>query len=170
MNPMLDKSESSLLTTADTAEKRLPDVQRDGLESAPDASLLVRSDGTIADLNHYAEALFGYEREKLVGQNLNVLIPERFRGVHAHHSGGYIHEPRPRAMGSGMDLWGLRRDGSEFPVDIALSPRQTPEGVQILCSIRNLSARLLRTVGKQLAFEKLVTDISARFANLCDED
>ncbi len=167
---MLDKSESSLLTTADTVEKRLPDVRRDGLESAPDATLLVRSDGTIADLNHYAEVLFGYVQEELVGQNLNVLIPERFRGVHAHHSAGYIHEPRPRAMGSGMDLWGLRKDGSEFPVDIALSPRQTPEGVQILCSVRDLSARLLRTVGKQLAFEKLVTDISARFANLCDED
>ncbi len=167
---LLDKPESSLLTAAGTAEKRLPDVQRDGLESAPDATLLVRGDGTIADLNHYAEVLFGYEREELVGQNLNVLIPERFRGVHAHHSAGYMHEPRPRAMGSGMDLWGLRKDGGEFPVDIALSPRQTAEGTYVVCSIRDLSARLGHAIKEQLRFERLVTDISAHFASLRDED
>jgi len=170
MNPMLDKPESSLLTAADTSDKRLPEAQRDGLESAPDATLLVRGDGTIADLNHYAEVLFGYERGELVGQNLNVLVPERFRGVHAHHSAGYMHEPRPRAMGSGMDLWGLRKDGGEFPVDIALSSRQTLEGVQIVCSIRDLSARLGHAIEAQLRFERLVTDISARFASLQAEN
>jgi len=132
----------------------------------PDAALLVRADGIIADLNQYAEALFGYRREELVGQNLDALIPERFRQGHARHSARYIHEPRPRAMGSGMDLWGLRKDGSEFPVDISLSPRQTPEGTHIVCSIRDLSARLLHTVGEQLAFEKLIIDISARFARM----
>jgi PAS domain S-box-containing protein len=163
---MSAESQHGTLTPAETPEKWPPDVQRDGLEWAPDATLLIRPDGVIVDINHYAETLFGYRLDELVGQNMSVLIPERFRNAHARHSAGYIEDPRPRSMGSGMDLWGLRKDGSEFPVDISLSPQNTPKGTQIVCSVRDLSARLLHAVGKQLAFEKLVTDISARFARI----
>ncbi len=163
---MTGRPKQGLLPQAAAAARRMTGFQRDGVHLAPDATLLIRPDGTIADLNHYAETVFGYRREDLLGQNLSALIPERFRKAHANHFTAYRGDARPRGMGSGMDLWGLRKDGSEFPVDIALRPRQTPEGVQILCSVRDLSARLLRTVEKQLAFEKLATDISARFARM----
>ena len=169
---MTDKSESSLLAPADLADKRLPDTQRDGLESAPDATLLVRADGAIADLNQQVESLFGYSRQELIDKNFALLIPERFRERHADHVAGYFHNPQGRRMGSGLELWGLRKDGSEFPADIALNSSWTPDGLYIVCSIRDQSDRwrLQDALKKQLSFERLVADISARFANLRLED
>jgi PAS domain S-box-containing protein len=139
------------------------------VEAVPDAILLVRTDGAIAELNHNAELLFGYSRDELCGRTLDTLLPERFRGRHAAHLGDYMRNPKNRPMGAGMELWGLRKDGREFRADIALSPWESPDGLCIICSIRDLSGHWLQhALEEKIGFERLVTDISACFVSLPD--
>jgi protein-histidine pros-kinase len=111
------------------------------LESAPDAMVIVDRDGRMVLVNGQTERLFGYRREELLGQPVEVLVPGRFRGRHVGHRVGYAHEPRVRAMGAGLDLHGVRKDGSEFPVEISLSPLATPTGVFVSSAIRDISER-----------------------------
>ncbi|MGH9812748.1 MAG: PAS domain S-box protein, partial [Candidatus Acidiferrales bacterium] len=139
------------------------------VEAVPDAVLLARTDGTIAELNRNAESLFGYSRQELSGRDLSVLLPERFRNLHARHLTRYMQDPLSRPMGQGMELWGLRKDGREFRVDIALSPWESPDGRYIICSIRDLSEHWLQhALDEKVNFERLVAHISARFVNLPD--
>jgi PAS domain S-box-containing protein len=91
------------------------------IESAPDAMVIVNQSGTILIVNARAEALFGYAREDLLGKPIETLVPERFRSQHRAHRVVYFEEPRARPMGSDLDLRGLRRDGSEFPVEILIT-------------------------------------------------
>jgi len=111
------------------------------LESLPDAVVTVNRDGRITMVNSQTEKLFGYTRVQLVGQKVEVLLPERFQGHHVAHRTGYFHEPGVRSMGAGLDLFGRRQDGSEFPVEISLSPIETEEGVLVISAIRDISAR-----------------------------
>lgn len=111
------------------------------LEFAPDAFLLVDEHGRIALVNSQTERIFGYRREELLGQLIEILVPERYRGNHPTHRSGYFREPRLRSMGEGRSLYGLRQDGTEFPVEISLSPLTTTAGRYVICAVRDVTMR-----------------------------
>jgi PAS domain S-box-containing protein len=111
------------------------------LEAIPDAVAAVNQQGVIIQVNSQAEALFGYTRDELIGQSVETLVPERQRPQHHHHRESFHSRPKIRRMGSGLDLHGRRRDGSEFPVEISLSPVATGNGAMVLSVIRDVSDR-----------------------------
>ena len=112
------------------------------LEAAPDAMVCVGGDGRIALVNAQAERLFGYGRDELVGQPVEILVPDAVRAVHPGHRAGYAADHRPRPMGAGMELAGRRRDGSTFPAEISLSAIDTEEGILVTAAVRDVTERL----------------------------
>ena len=111
------------------------------IDAAPDAMVIVDADGRIMLVNARTEDMFGYPRAELIGRQVEMLMPERFRQRHIGHRSEYGAQPRVRGMGAGMDLAGLRRDGSEFPVEISLSPVRSPDGVFVSSVIRDVTER-----------------------------
>ena len=111
------------------------------LEAVPDATLVVSEAGIVLQVNSQIENLFGYTRDELVGQPVEILVPDRQRSQHHHHREGFIQQPKVRRMGAGLDLFGRRRDGSEFPVEISLSPVMTDSGILVLSAIRDITDR-----------------------------
>jgi PAS domain S-box-containing protein len=126
------------------AERALHDSEerfRGLLESAPDAMVIVDGEGRIVLVNSQAERTFGYAREELIGEPVEVLVPERSQGRHRQHAEAFFLDPQPRPMAAGRELLGLRRDGSEFAAEIALSPLRTKNGLLVSSSIRDITAR-----------------------------
>jgi PAS domain S-box-containing protein len=124
-----------------TDRKRIEERLRRLLDSAPDAMVIARNDGRIVLINTQTEKLFGYKREELLGQPVEVLVPERFWNHHQAYRGNYMVNPQARAMGAGSELYGLKKDGTEFPVEISLSPQQTDEGILVSSTIRDITER-----------------------------
>lgn len=118
------------------------------LESAPDAKVIVNEQGLIQIVNSQTEAVFGYPREELLGQPVEKLIPRRYHTRHLQHRTGYFSAPEARPMGPGQELYGLRKNGEEFPIEIRLSPLQTEDGLLISSAIRDITQR--KAVEEQL--------------------
>jgi PAS domain S-box-containing protein len=110
-------------------------------EAAPDAIVLTDDEGHILRINRQTELMFGYSRGELLDKPVEVLLPPRFRGRHVTHRSVYLAEPRQRSMGADLELYGLRKDGSEFPVDIVLSPLQTGDRLFVVTVIRDITER-----------------------------
>ncbi len=111
------------------------------LESAPDAMVITSSNGRIVLVNRQVEAMFGYQRYELLDHPVEMLIPERFRDAHPEHRAHYAHDSQTRSMGGGLELYGLRKDGSEFAVEISLSPLVSDEGMLVSSAIRDVTER-----------------------------
>jgi protein-histidine pros-kinase len=125
-----------------TARKRNEAKFRGLLEAAPDAMVIVDRDGRIALVNSQTEQLFGYSREELLGQSVDVLVPHPVRDRHGSHRDKFFSDPHRRPMGSGLALAGRRKDGSEFPVEISLSPVQTEDGLLVTAAVRDITYRV----------------------------
>ncbi|HXM19566.1 MAG TPA: PAS domain S-box protein [Candidatus Tumulicola sp.] len=111
------------------------------LDSAPDAMLMVDRGGLIVLVNAQAERIFGYRRDELLGQKVETLVPQRFDDKHQAHRTGFFGDPHPRPMGTGLELYGVRKDGSEFPVEVSLSPIETADGTIVSTAIRDITDR-----------------------------
>ena len=124
-----------------TERKRAEERFRLAVESAPNAMVMVDEAGKIVLINSQAERLFGYSRDDLIGQSVEILVPERFRAEHVGYRAGFYAVPQARAMGAGRDLYGLRKDGTEIPIEIGLNPIRTEKGRLVLSSIVDITGR-----------------------------
>jgi diguanylate cyclase (GGDEF)-like protein/PAS domain S-box-containing protein len=111
------------------------------LEAAPDAIVIVEAGGRIVLVNEQVEQTFGYARGELVGRSIELLVPEHLWTAHERHRGAFMRNPEARHMGRGLELWARRRDGSEFPAEISLSPLQGQEGLLVIAAVRDISER-----------------------------
>jgi PAS domain S-box-containing protein len=141
---------------------------RQVVESAPYAMVMISQAGTIEMVNAQAESVFGFRREEMLGQPIDMLVPERFRGHHPNLRSSFFSRPASRPMGAGRDLYGLRKDGSEFPVEIGLNPIETDEGTMVLSAIVDISDRRHKEESIQAALEEkdvLLGEIHHRVKN-----
>ncbi|RTL58217.1 MAG: PAS domain S-box protein [Rhodocyclaceae bacterium] len=170
LNPIsTDSGPMVLVAVVDITErKRQEERFRRMVEYAPSAMVLVDKDGLIAMVNAQAERLFGYVRDDLVGQPVEMLVPDRFRQHHGAFRHGFHSQPQARPMGMGRDLFARRHDGSEFPVEIGLNPIDTGEGSMVLASIVDLTERQRVQQGLERALQEktvLLNEVHHRVKN-----
>jgi len=148
--------------TSDRTRGALADEQyRQILDTAPDAMLVIDQDERISFANLQTEKLFGYPRAELLGKPLELLIPERFRGAHATHVTRYFSKPVGRSMGSGIELFGRRADGTEMAIEVSLSPVRTADGLLVSAAIRDISERRRMEAAAKLSADRLVSAVES---------
>ena len=125
-----------------TERKQAEELFHLATEASPSGTVLINHEGRIVLVNAHAEELFGYARDELIGEGIEVLVPERFARPHPGDRVNFFAAPEARVMGAGRELFGRRKDGSEFPAEIALNPIQTPHGLVVLANVVDISARL----------------------------
>lgn len=143
-------------------------------EFSPDAIVVADNSGLITRANAQVERMFGYSRSELLGQQVEILVPERFRAAHPGQRSSYTAHPRVRSMGAGLDLYGRRKDGSEFPVDIMLGPVESSEGPVVLGVIRDLSQKkkdeeALRRSEQEKSYLQEELELSQQFDEIIGE-
>ncbi len=143
LNPMTTEEGTFVLASIIdiTARKQAAERFRLIVEAAPNAMVMANHDGSIVLVNAQTEQLFGYGRDELIGQSVELLVPARVRGAHPSYRVGFFTDPKTRAMGAGRDLYGVHKDGHEIPVEIGLNPMVTEEGTFVLASIIDITAR-----------------------------
>jgi PAS domain S-box-containing protein len=157
------KAISFLESNRDITQRKQEEQKfRNLLESAPDAMVIVNEAGQIQLVNAQTEKLFGYSREELAGQRVEMLLPERYQRQHVKDRTDYSDTPRARSMGVGLDLYGRKKDGTEFPVEVSLSPLQTNEGVLVSSAVRDVTLR--RRTEEQI--RQLNVELSQKLAEL----
>jgi PAS domain S-box-containing protein len=165
---------SSEAVVEELRQARAADAHYRGLlDSAPDAMVAVDESGRVVFANLQTEALFGYARAELMGKPIDLLIPERFRGGHKAHVEGFFAKPGARAMGSGLQLFGRRKDGSELPIEVSLSPLRSAGGVTVSAAIRDVSERKRMEADARLLAQRLtsaVESIQDAFALFGEDD
>jgi PAS domain S-box-containing protein len=140
---------------------RSNELFRQLVEAAPDALLVVNADGQIVLSNLQAQSLFGYSPDELSGQAVEVLIPRRFHGSHVGHRSRFAHSAEPRPMGSGLELFGVRKDGREFPVEISLSPLELGEHRLVAASVRDITERRQAEASAKLLSQRLFSAVES---------
>ncbi len=151
-----------------TAEHQRAESMFHGLlESAPDAMVIVSSDGRIMLANAQTDQMFGYRRQDLIGRGIEMLMPPRFRGAHERHRTDFFADPQPRRVRAGFQLWGLRSNGTEFPIDVCLGPLRTDQGVLVSAAIRDITEQL--AVQAELADARAAADLFAERDRIAGE-
>src|ERR1041385_1660348 len=126
---------------AEDSARQVDQRLRAAVASAPSGLIMTDAEGRMVLVNRETERLFGYPREELLGRSIEILVPERFRANHPGFRAGFMADPKVRAMGAGRELFGVRKDGSEVRVEIGLTPVATPEGLFVLSTVVDVSAR-----------------------------